>query len=59
MKFAIVSKVAMYGMTFRHEHTQEFPDDSNVFGRAFEYRQYMRKQFPNATSFELISAKEV
>lgn len=59
MTFAIVSKVAMYGMTMRHEHTQEFPDDSNVFGRALEYRQYMRKQFPNATSFELISAKEV
>ena len=56
MTFIVISKVCMYGMTFRHTHEQEFTDDSNVFGRALEYRQHMRKQFPNADSFELISA---
>lgn len=59
MKFKVKSKVIMYGMTIKQEHEQEFSDDSNVFGRALEYRQYMRRTFPNATDFELIEAKQI
>ena len=59
MKFVIVSKVTMYGTTFKHEHTQVFPDDSNVFGRVLDYHRYMEKTFPHADGFELVSAKEV
>ena len=42
----------------KHRHTQEFADDSNVFGRVLEYHQYMHKTFPNC-EFKLIKATEV
>ena len=58
MKFEVKSRVNIMGMKSTHEHVQEFRDDSNVFGRALEYRQYMRQTFPGC-EFELISAKEV
>lgn len=58
MKFQIVSEVIVKGIgKIKHEHTQEFADDSNVFGRSLEYRQYMHKTFPEC-DFELVSAKK-
>lgn len=58
MKFDIESEVFIDGLgKFRHSHTQEFADDSNVFGRVLEYHEYMYKVFPNC-EFKLISAKE-
>ena len=41
-----------------HEHDQDFDDDSNVFGRVYDYRQYMKGTFPGC-EFRLLSAKEV
>lgn len=58
MKFEMVSEVFISGIgKVRHEHTQEFADDSNVFGRILEYHQYMYKTFPNC-EFNLIKATE-
>ena len=59
MIFDIESEVTMKRIgVMTHKHTQEFKDDSNVFERLYEYRQYMKKAFPNCDSFKLISAKE-
>ena len=59
MKFKIRSEVVIEGIgKMKHEHTQEFSDDSNVFGRALEYRQYMYKTFPGC-EFRLIKTKEI
>lgn len=58
MKFKIISRVTMFGMNVEHEHIQQFDDNSNVFGRALEYRQYMRREFPNM-NFELVQATEI
>jgi len=59
MKFKVESVVFVKGIgRMKHSHTQEFTDDSNVFGRVLEYRQYMRKTFPNC-EFRLIKATEV
>ena len=59
VKFKVFSEVIIPSIgKIKHEHTQEFSDDSNVFGRAYEYRQYMRKTFPNC-DFKLIEAKEI
>lgn len=59
MVFEIESKVVMYGITFKHCHKQIFDDDSNVFGRALEYRRYMHKKFPNASDIELIKVRRI
>ena len=56
MKFKILSEVIIPSIgKIKHEHTQEFSDDSNVFGRALEYRDYMRNKFPGC-EFKLIKA---
>lgn len=58
MKFDIISEVFINGIgKMRHEHTQEFSEDSNVFGRVLEYHQYMYKAFPNC-EFKLIKAMQ-
>lgn len=59
MKFKMESEVIVNGIgKMKHRHTQEFADDSNVFGRVLEYHQYMYKTFPNC-EFKLIKATEV
>ena len=59
MRFRFVSEVVIAGIgKMRHEHTQEFADDSNVFGRVLEYHQYMYKTFPKC-EFRLIRAEQV
>ena len=59
MKFKIKSEVIVEGIgKMTHEHVQKFPDDSNVFGRVYDYRQYMYKTFPKC-EYKLIEAKEV
>ena len=40
------------------EHIQEFSADSNVFGRALEYREYMHRTFPKC-EFRLLGAEQV
>ena len=58
MKYDIVSEVIVEGIgKMKHEHTQVFDDDSNVFGRVLEYHHYMYKTFPKC-EFKLISAVE-
>lgn len=59
MKFKIESEVYVDGIgKMKHSHTQEFANDSNVFGRVLEYHQYMYKTFPKC-EFRLIKAKEI
>lgn len=59
MKFEVLSEVIVEGIgKMKHQHTQTFADDSNVFGRVLEYHQYMYKTFPQC-DFRLIKAKEV
>lgn len=59
MKFKMISEVRVNGIgNMRHTHTQEFADDSNVFGRVLEYHQYMYKTFPKC-EFRLIKATEL
>lgn len=59
MRFEIESTVFIDGIgKCKHSHTQEFADDSNVFGRVIEYHQYMYKTFPNC-QFMLVRAEEV
>lgn len=59
MKFKIISEVIINGVgRCKHEHVQEFSEDSNVFGRVLEYRQYMRNTFPRC-EFKLIKAERV
>lgn len=59
MKFQMESEVYVDGIgKMKHSHTQEFANDSNVFGRVLEYHQYMYRTFPNC-DFRLIKAKEV
>ena len=59
MKMLIHSEVHVPGLgALKHEHVQEFKDNSNVFGRALEYHEYMYKAFPKCV-FKLLDAKEV
>ena len=59
MKLSIKSEVTIPGIgTCTHEHTQDFDDSSNVFGRVYDYRQYMKDTFPGC-KYRLLSAKEV
>ena len=59
MRFEIKSEVTIDGIgELKHTHEQEFSEDSNVFGRALEYRQYMRSAFPRC-EFRLIEAHEI
>ena len=59
MKFKIESEVFVEGIgKIIDTHEQVFEDDSNVFGRALEYREYMYKAFPTC-KFRLIKAKEI
>lgn len=59
MKFKVESEVYVDGIgKMSHTHTQEFTDDSNVFGRVLEYHQYMYKTFPKCES-RLIKATEI
>lgn len=59
MKFRIRSEIHVPGIGWMgHTHEQEFDDDSNVFGRVYEYRQYIYKTFPGC-DYKLISAKQV
>lgn len=59
MKFKMESEVTVDGIgKMKHTHTQEFADDSNVFGRVLEYHQYMYKTFPKC-DFKLIKATEI
>lgn len=58
MKYDIVSEVIVEGIgKMKHEHTQAFEDNSNVFGRVLEYRRYMYKTFPHC-DFRIIKATE-
>jgi len=58
MIFDIESRVTIEGIgNVTHKHMQEFNDNSNVFGRVYDYHQYMKKTFPNC-NFEMVSAKE-
>ena len=58
MLFDIETEVYINGFgKANHKHTQEFADDSNVFGRVLEYHQYMEKVFPGC-EYKLIKAKE-
>jgi hypothetical protein len=41
-----------------HEHSLEFPEDSNVFGRVVAYREYMSDTFPGC-KYKIIDAKEI
>lgn len=56
MKFKSTSEVVIGGIVMKHEHTQEFADDSNVFGRVLEYHEYMHKMFPQCL-FRLLHAE--
>lgn len=57
MTFYITSEVFVDGIgKMRHEHTQEFAEDSNVFGRVLEYHQYMDKTFPKC-EYRLVKAE--
>lgn len=59
MKFKIFSEVIVEGIgKMKHEHIQEFSDNSNVFERVLKYREYMRKTFRRC-EFKLIEAKEI
>ena len=59
MKFEMVSEVTIKGIgKVKHTHTQEFDDNSNVFGRVAEYHEYMYKTFPQS-EFRLIKAREI
>lgn len=59
MKFKIESEVIVEGIgKAKHSHTQEFADDSNVFGRVLEYHKYMHETFPGC-EFRAIKATEV
>ena len=59
MKFRIFSEVSIAGVgKVKHEHIQEFSDDSNVFGRVLEYREYMLRTF-RGCEFKLILAERV
>ncbi len=59
MKFKVYSEVIIDGVgKCRHEHIQEFSADSNVFGRALEYREYMHRTFPKC-EFRLLGAEQV
>lgn len=59
MKFQIRSEVRVPGLgVVKHSHEQDFPADSNVFGRVLEYHEYMRRTFPGC-EFKLVDTKEV
>lgn len=59
MKYEVLSEVIIPSIgTLKHEHTQSFDDDSNVFGRVLEYHKYMYRTFPNC-KFRLIKAKPI
>ena len=59
MTFRITTEVIIPAIgKFIHEHTQEFSDNSNVFGRVAEYRKYIHEMFPECR-YQLISAEEV
>lgn len=59
MRLKILSEVYIDTIgKIKHEHIQEFEDDSNVFGRVYDYHQYMYRTFPGC-NFKLIEAKEV
>lgn len=47
MKFKVTSTVTVPGIgNMGYTHEQHFDNDSNVFGRVLEYRQYMQRMFP-------------
>lgn len=57
MTFETVSKVVIPGVgKITHRQDMTVDDDTNVFGRAYEYRQMMKKQFPGC-DYELVTAK--
>ena len=59
MKFRIFSEVSIAGIgKVKHEHVQEFSDDSNVFGRALEYRECMRRMF-RGCEFRIVRAEKI
>lgn len=58
MIFKVQSEVNVCGHTMKHEHTMEFDNDSNVFGRVLAYREYMKKTFPEC-EYRLIKARQV
>lgn len=59
MVFNITSEVMVKGIgKIYHQHTQEFADDSNVFGRVLEYHQYMYKTFPKC-KFKLVKIERI
>lgn len=58
MVFEIVSEVNIPRVgKVKYTHTQTFDDDSNVFGRVSEYREYMKNKFPNCW-YRMITAKQ-
>ena len=58
MTYDIISEVIVEGIgKMKHQHTQTFADDNNVFGRVLEYHKYMYQTFPRC-EFKLISATE-
>lgn len=58
MVFEIVSEVNVPHVgKVKYTHTQTFDDDSNVFSRISEYREYMKEKFPDC-EYRMITAKE-
>ena len=59
MKLMIESVVVIDGIgECKHHHVQDFADDSNVFGRVFEYHEYMHRAFPDC-DFKAVKVTEV
>lgn len=59
MVFNITSEVMVKGIGKMYcQHTQEFADDSNVFGMVLEYHQYMYKTFPKC-KFKLVKIERI
>ena len=59
MTFEVKSEVIIPAVgKLIHEHRQDFPKNSNVFGRVLEYRKYMENVFPGC-KYTVISARRV
>ena len=57
--YKVISKVVVPSIgVITDEHTQEFRDDLNVFGRVLEYHKYMYSTFPSC-KFELLKATQI
>ena len=59
MIYEITIRVKWRGLTATETYKQEFADNSNVFGRVLEFRQRIKKFYPNAIDYEIIKAKRL